>query len=130
MMPASGMSSRLHNRSNVVLPAPDGPVITVMPAAGIRRRAGTAGSLPVGGTGPFLSGRGLEPASRKAADPGWAGASPFRALPGSAVPRPPQPRLLLIAAAVLLVAISGASVLEAARDLHALLAYARAVGPS
>ncbi|HEX8005186.1 MAG TPA: hypothetical protein VF482_02020 [Trebonia sp.] len=42
----------------------------------------------------------------------------------------PQPRLLLIAAAVLLVAISGASVLEAARDLHALLAYARAVGPS
>jgi Zn-dependent protease with chaperone function len=43
---------------------------------------------------------------------------------------PPQPRLLLLGAAALLVAISGASVLEAARDLHALLDYARAVGPS
>lgn len=39
---------------------------------------------------------------------------------------PPQPRLLLLAAAVLLVALAGASALEAARDLHGLLAYARA----
>ncbi len=39
---------------------------------------------------------------------------------------PPRPRLLLLAAAVLLVAIAGASALEAARDLHGLLAYARA----
>jgi len=43
---------------------------------------------------------------------------------------PPQPRLLLVAAAVLLVAVAGASALEAARELHALLDYARAVGTS
>ncbi len=48
---------------------------------------------------------------------------------------PPQPRLLLLAATLLLVAISGASILEAARDLqallaYALLAYARDAGPS
>src|SRR5215475_11311470 len=35
MMPASGTSSRLHSRSKVVLPAPDGPDTTVIPAAGI-----------------------------------------------------------------------------------------------
>jgi Zn-dependent protease with chaperone function len=40
----------------------------------------------------------------------------------------PQPRLLLLAAAVLLVAVAGVSALEAARDLHALLASARAAG--
>jgi Zn-dependent protease with chaperone function len=38
---------------------------------------------------------------------------------------PPQPSLLLLAAGLLLVAVSGASVLEAARDLHAILALAR-----
>jgi Zn-dependent protease with chaperone function len=43
---------------------------------------------------------------------------------------PPRPRLLLLAAAVLLVAISGASTLEAARELHALLDLARDVGTS
>ena len=43
---------------------------------------------------------------------------------------PPQPRLLLLAAAVLLVAVAGASALEAARDLHALLDYARAAATS
>ncbi|HEX6449793.1 MAG TPA: M56 family metallopeptidase [Trebonia sp.] len=43
---------------------------------------------------------------------------------------PPQPRLLLLVAAVLLVAASGASVLEAAHDLHSLLALARDAGPS
>ena len=42
----------------------------------------------------------------------------------------PQPRLLLLAAAILLVAVAGASALEAARDLHALLIYARTVSPS
>jgi Zn-dependent protease with chaperone function len=41
---------------------------------------------------------------------------------------PPRPRLLLLAAAVLLVAVSGASALEAARDLHALLDYSRDAG--
>lgn len=39
---------------------------------------------------------------------------------------PPRPQLLLLAAAVLLVAVSGVSALEAARDLHTLLAAARA----
>jgi len=39
---------------------------------------------------------------------------------------PPQPQLLLLAAAVVLVVVSGVSALEAARDLHALLAAARA----
>jgi len=43
---------------------------------------------------------------------------------------PPQPQLLLLAAAVVLVAVSGVSALEAARDLHALLAAARAAGTS
>jgi hypothetical protein len=39
---------------------------------------------------------------------------------------PPRPQLLLLAAAVMLVAVSGLSALEAARDLHALLDVARA----
>ncbi len=39
---------------------------------------------------------------------------------------PPRPQLLLLAAAVVLVAVSGLSALEAARDLHALLDVARA----
>jgi len=43
---------------------------------------------------------------------------------------PPQPRLLLLAAAVLLVAVAGVSALEAARDLHGLLASARAASTS
>jgi len=43
---------------------------------------------------------------------------------------PPQPQLLLLAAAVVLVAVSGVSALEAARDLHALLAAAHAAGTS
>ena len=43
---------------------------------------------------------------------------------------PPQPQLLLLAAVVVLVAVSGVSALEAARDLHALLAAARAAGTS
>jgi len=43
---------------------------------------------------------------------------------------PPQPQLLLLAAAVVLVAVAGISALEAARDLHALRAAARAAGAS
>ncbi len=39
---------------------------------------------------------------------------------------PPQPQLLLLAAAVMLVAVSGVSALDAAHDLHALLATAHA----
>ena len=42
----------------------------------------------------------------------------------------PDLRLLLLAAAVLLVAVAGVSALEAARDLHALLESARAAGAS
>lgn len=41
---------------------------------------------------------------------------------------PPQPQLLLLATVVVLVAVSGVSALEAARDLHALLIVARAAG--
>ena len=41
---------------------------------------------------------------------------------------PPRPRLLLLFAAVAIVAVSGASALEAARDLHALLDLARDAG--
>jgi hypothetical protein len=44
--------------------------------------------------------------------------------------RNPQLLLLLLSAAVLLVAVSGLSALEAARDLHALLLSARAAGTS
>jgi Peptidase family M48 len=43
---------------------------------------------------------------------------------------PPELRPLLVAAAVLLVAAAGVSALEAARDLHALLASARAAAGS
>jgi Zn-dependent protease with chaperone function len=41
---------------------------------------------------------------------------------------PPRPQLLLLALAVLLVAVSGFSALEASRDLHALLELAQASG--
>jgi hypothetical protein len=43
---------------------------------------------------------------------------------------PPELPLLLVVAAVLLVAAAGVSALEAARDLHALLVSAHAVGGS
>jgi len=43
---------------------------------------------------------------------------------------PPQPQLLLLAAVAIMVAVSGVSALEAARDLHALLTTARAVSSS
>lgn len=39
---------------------------------------------------------------------------------------PPHSQLLVLAAAIVLVAVSGLSAVEAARDLHALLATARA----
>jgi hypothetical protein len=59
----------------------------------------------------------------------WAG---FRSGPGPVPLRvaallrpPPRPQLLLLAAAVLLVAVSGLSVLEASRDLHGLLELAQ-----
>jgi hypothetical protein len=42
----------------------------------------------------------------------------------------PRPRLLLIALAVALVAVSGLSALEAARDLHGLIEFAQAAALS
>jgi Peptidase family M48 len=42
---------------------------------------------------------------------------------------PPRPQLLLLTVAVLLVAVSGISVLEASRDLHSLLELAQAAAP-
>jgi len=39
---------------------------------------------------------------------------------------PPRPQLLLLSAALLLVAVSGMSALEAARDLHRLMELAQA----
>jgi Zn-dependent protease with chaperone function len=77
---------------------------------------------------------------RRAAGPGVLGAVTrlTRSRRPGPVPRrvtallrpPPRPRLLLLAVAVLLVAVSGASALEAARELHALLDFARDVGTS
>jgi hypothetical protein len=58
----------------------------------------------------------------------WAGPVPRRV--AALLGPPPRPQLLLVAAVVLLVAVSGVSALEAARDLHALLAAGRAAGPS
>ena len=54
------------------------------------------------------------------------GAGPVPRRVAALLSPPPRPRLLLLAAAVALVAVSGISALEAARDLHALLAAARA----
>ena len=54
----------------------------------------------------------------------WAGPVPRRV---AALLAPPLPRrTLLLAAAAAIVMIAGASALEAARDLHALLELARA----
>ena len=63
---------------------------------------------------------------------------PARRRPAGPVPRrvaallcqPPQPQLLMFAALIVLVAASGVSALEAANDLHSLIAAARAAGAS
>jgi hypothetical protein len=65
-------------------------------------------------------------------------ADPLRARGAGPVPRrvaallrpPPRRRMLLLAAAVALVAVSGASALEAARDLHGLIEFAQAAAAS
>ena len=54
----------------------------------------------------------------------WAGPVPRRV--AALLGPPPRSRAVLVAFAVLIVAITGASVLEAANDLHALLELARA----
>ena len=43
---------------------------------------------------------------------------------------PPRLSLLLLAAAVLLVAVSGLSALDAARNMHELIEFAQAASPS
>ena len=53
----------------------------------------------------------------------WAGPVPRRV---AALLGPPRSRVLLLAAAVLIVLLTGASAVEAARDLHALLELAQA----
>ena len=85
-------------------------------AAPAPRPAGDAGALGVLGTV-----RRLAPARRP-------GPVPRRV--AALLRPPPQPRLLLLFAAVAIVLVSGASALEAARDLHALLALARDAGRS
>jgi Zn-dependent protease with chaperone function len=54
----------------------------------------------------------------------WAGPVPRRV--AALLGPPPRSRVLLMAAAVLIVALTGACALQAARDLHALLELARA----
>jgi hypothetical protein len=54
----------------------------------------------------------------------WAGPVPRRV--AALLGPPPRSRVLLVAVAVLIVVLTGASALQAARDLHALLELARA----
>jgi hypothetical protein len=54
------------------------------------------------------------------------GAGPVPRRVAALLSPPPRPRLLLLATAVALVALSGLSVLEAARDLHGLIEFAQA----
>ena len=54
----------------------------------------------------------------------WAGPVPRRV--AALLGPPPRSRVLLMAAAVLVVALTGACAVQAARDLHALLELARA----
>ena len=56
----------------------------------------------------------------------WAGPVPRRV--AALLGPPPRSRVLLLAAAVLIVLLTGASALQAARDLHALLELAQAGG--
>jgi Zn-dependent protease with chaperone function len=57
---------------------------------------------------------------------GVRGAGPVPRRVAALLCPPPRPRLLLLVAAVVLVAVSGACVLEAARDLHGLIEFAQA----
>jgi Zn-dependent protease len=53
----------------------------------------------------------------------WAGPVPRRV--AALLGPPPRSRVLLLAAAVLIVLLTGASAVQAARDLHALLELAQ-----
>jgi hypothetical protein len=103
-------------------------------------RQGDPASIPVAVAAGVLLASAAAPPRQASHASGALGAvtGPARMRGAGPVPRrvaallspPPQPRLLLLAAAVLLVAVTGASALEAARDLHSLLDYARAAGAS
>jgi hypothetical protein len=91
-------------------------------------RAATAGVSPRASAGPAMA-LGVVPR------PGPARPGVFRRGPGPVPLRvaallrpPPRPQLLLLAVALLLVAVSGLSALEATRDLHGLLELAQ-IGP-
>jgi hypothetical protein len=53
----------------------------------------------------------------------WAGPVPRRV--AALLAPPPRSRVLLLATAVLMVLLTGASAVEAAKDLHALLEHAQ-----
>jgi hypothetical protein len=64
------------------------------------------------------------------AEAGARGAGPVPRRVAALLQPAPRPRLLLIALAVALVAVSGLSALEAARDLHGLIEFAQAAALS
>ena len=80
-------------------------------ALGITGRPGTTGSLGITGA----RGRPVSLA--------WAGPVPRRV--AALLAPPPRRQLTLLAVVALLIAIAGASAVEAARDLHALLEFAQ-----
>lgn len=88
-------------------------------------RAVARAALAATGAPPRPAGAALGVVARPA---GLRRAGPVPRRVAALLRPPPRPRLLLLAAAILLVAVSGAAAMEAARDLHALLEYARAVG--
>ena len=76
----------------------------------------TRGRLPATALGM------VRPGSRRVSL-AWAGPVPRRV--AALLGPPPRSRILLLAAAVLIVLLTGASAVEAARDLHALLELAQ-----
>jgi Peptidase family M48 len=67
---------------------------------------------------------GMVAAASRRVSMAWAGPVPRRV--AALLGPPPRSRVLLVAIAVLIVLVAGVSVLQAARDLHALLELARA----
>jgi Zn-dependent protease with chaperone function len=101
--------------------------------AALAAQAGHSGqAVPAGALGAVADAarvRGAGAVPRRVADAArvrGAGAVPRRV--AALLRPPPQPRLLLAAVAVALVAVSGLSVLDAARSLHGLIEFAQAAG--
>jgi len=93
------------------------------------RRPARAAALAITGARPFTRPRASAGAraaagSRRPVSLAWAGPVPRRV--AALLAPPPRRRLTLLAIAAILVLIAGASALEAARDLHALLEFAQA----